>query len=172
MLNKKWLALLVVIFCTLNIVSMAMSLSLESTTLIHNASIPKQYTCNGENISPALQWHGTPAGTQSYVLIVDDPDAPAGTWVHWLLFNIPATLTRLDEATKTPAGAISGKNSWDQQGYGGPCPPSGTHRYFFKLYALDSKLTVNSSVNKQDILNAMQNHILDSSELIGLYKQG
>ncbi len=149
-----------------------MSLSLESPVFIHNASIPKQYTCNGDNISPALKWSGAPAGTQSYVLIVDDPDAPMGTWVHWLLFNIPATLTHLDEATQIPAGAISGKNSWDQQGYGGPCPPSGTHRYFFKLYALDSKLTVNSSVNKQDLLNAMQNHILDSSELIGLYKQG
>ena len=149
-----------------------MSLLLESPSFIHNASIPKQYTCNGENISPALKWSGAPAGTQSYVLIVDDPDAPMGTWVHWLLFNVPATLNHLDEATQTPASAISGKNSWDQQGYGGPCPPSGTHRYFFKLYALDSKLTVNSSVNKQDILNAMQNHILDSSELIGLYKQG
>ena len=149
-----------------------MNLSLESPGFTHNASIPKQYTCNGENISPALSWHGAPAGTQSYVLIVDDPDAPMGTWVHWLLFNIPGTLTHLDEATQTPAGAISGKNSWDQQGYGGPCPPSGTNRYFFKLYALNSKLTVNSSVNKQDILNAMENHILDSSELIGLYKQG
>jgi len=148
-----------------------MSLSLESPEFLHNASIPKKYTCNGENLSPALKWHGAPAGTQSYVLIVDDPDAPMGTWVHWLLFNIPATMTHLDEATQTPAGAISGKNSWDKQGYGGPCPPSGTHRYFFKLYALDSKLTVNSSVNKQDILNAMQNHILESSELIGLYKQ-
>ena len=149
-----------------------MSLSLESPEFTHNASIPKQYTCTGKNISPALSWHGAPAGTQSYVLIVDDPDAPMGTWVHWLLFNIPAILTHLDEATQTPAGAISGKNSWHQQGYGGPCPPSGTHHYIFKLYALDSKLTVNSSVNKQDILNAMQNHILDSSELIGLYKQG
>ena len=149
-----------------------MNLALESPAFIHNALMPKQYTCNGQNISPALKWSGAPTGTQSYVLIVDDPDAPMGTWVHWLLFNIPATLTHLDEATKTPVGAISGKNSWNQEGYGGPCPPSGTHRYFFKLYALDSKLTINSNVNKQDILNAMQNHIMDTSELIGLYKQG
>ena len=148
-----------------------MSLSLTSPGFSNNTLMPKQYTCNGDNYSPALNWTGAPVGTESYALIVDDPDAPNGTWDHWLLFNIPATLDHLDEATQTPAGALSGKNSWDEHGYGGPCPPSGTHRYFFTLYALDSRLTVNSNVNKQDILNAIQNHILDSSQLIGLYKQ-
>ena len=148
-----------------------MSLSLESTAFLSNTSIPPQYTCNGSNYSPALHWHGAPVGTQSYVLIVDDPDAPNGTWVHWVLFNIPAKYNHLDEATETPTGAISGKNSWDLKGYGGPCPPSGTHRYFFKLYALDVLLTVNSSATKSDILNAMEGHILDSSELVGFYKQ-
>ncbi len=148
-----------------------MSLTIESPAFNTNTLMPIQYTCNGENHSPALRWHGAPAGTASYVLIVDDPDAPKGTWVHWLLFNIPATLSQLPEATELPADAISGKNSWDKQGYGGPCPPSGTHRYYFKLYALDTRLTVNSSVNKDDILNAMEGHVLGMSELIGLYKQ-
>ena len=149
-----------------------MSLSLESPAFLSNASIPPQYTCNGENYSPALHWQGAPVGTKSYVLIVDDPDAPNGTWVHWVLFNIPATCNHLDEATETPPGAISGMNSWELKGYGGPCPPSGTHRYFFKLSALDVRLTVNSNATKSDILNAMEHHILDHSELVGLYKQG
>lgn len=148
-----------------------MSLSLESPAFLNQTLMPKQYTCNGSNYSPALSWQGAPAGTKSYVLMVEDPDAPNGIWVHWLLFNIPATLTQLDEATEVPTSAISGKNSWGAQGYRGPCPPNGTHRYYFKLYALDSRLTVNSSVNKDDILNAMEGHILESSELIGLYKQ-
>ena len=146
-----------------------MSLSLESPAFLANKPIPTEYTCKGEDHSPALGWRGAPAGTRSFVLIVDDPDAPHGTWVHWVLFNIPSTLSQLKPATELPAGTISGKNSWGTQGYRGPCPPSGTHRYFFTLYALDSRLTVNSSANKEDILNAMQTHILDSAELVGLY---
>ncbi len=128
-----------------------MNLSIESSAFVTNTLMPKQYTCDGLNDSPALSWQGAPEGTQSYVLIVDDPDAPHGTWVHWVLFNIPATLSRLEKAAELPSRAISGKNSWGEQGYRGPCPPQGTHRYFFTLYALDSRLTVNSSVNKQDI---------------------
>ncbi len=152
--------------------SMAMRFLLESSVFIHNTSIPGLYTCDGADRSPALTWKGAPAGTQSYVLIMDDPDAPNGTWDHWLLFNIPATLNRLDEATDLPAGAISGKNSWGNTGYGGPCPPSGTHRYIFTLYALDTQLTLHSGVNKQHLLGAMEGHVLASSELIGLYKRG
>ena len=168
-MKKHGIMLLFIFLGTLLIRSIAMSLSLESPAFLPNTSIPKEYSCKGLDHSPALNWHGAPAGTQSFVLIVDDPDAPNGTWDHWVLFNIPATLSHLKTATDLPAGAICGINSWGVQGYGGPCPPSGTHRYFFKLYALDSLLTVNSSANKQDVLNAMQDHILDSSELIGLY---
>ena len=148
-----------------------MSLFIESPAFLNNAVIPRQYTCQGINQSPPLHWKGAPEATASYVLIVDDPDAPNGTWDHWVLFNIPKALDHLDEATETPTGALSGLNTWGAHGYGGPCPPSGTHRYFFKLYALDVLLTVNSNSNKQDILNAMQNHILDSSQLIGLYQK-
>ncbi len=148
-----------------------MPLTITSPAFEHQANIPAQYTCNGKNHSPALNWSAGPSGTKSYVLIMDDPDAPHGTWVHWVLFNLPANLTDLQTATELPAGAISGKNSYDQTGYRGPCPPNGTHRYFFKLYALDSHLSINSSVTKEDVVNAMQDHILASSELIGLYQQ-
>ncbi len=169
-MNKKQSALLLAM-CTACIQSMATGLSIQSPAFTNNAWIPKPFTCNGVNHSPALNWTGAPTGTESYVLIVDDPDAPNGTRTHWILFNIPKTLTQLDEATKTPKDAKSGRNSKDEPGYFGPCPHSGTHRYFFTLYALDSRLTVNSSANKQDILNAMQNHILESSQLMGLYNQ-
>lgn len=148
-----------------------MPLSLTSQSFADQNNIPKKYTCNGQNSSPDLEWSGAPSGTKSYVLIMDDPDAPNGTWVHWVLFNIPGNLKQLSEAAELPAGAISGHNSWEQKGYGGPCPPSGTHRYFFKLYALDTILTINSSVRKSDVLNAMQDHILESCELVGLYSQ-
>lgn len=148
-----------------------MSLTLESPAFRNNGPIPAQYTCTGQDVSPLLRWHDAPAGTKSFVLIVDDPDAPNGTWVHWLVFNIPATVSQLDEASELPQGALSGKNSWGKAGYGGPCPPSGTHRYFFKLFALDALLTVNSSVTKDDIINAMEDHILAKTELIGLFEK-
>ena len=148
-----------------------MPLTITSPAFANQTKIPAQYTCNGKNDSPQLNWQGAPAGTKSYVLIMDDPDAPNGTWVHWVLFNLPANLNQLALAAELPDGAISGKNSWDQTGYGGPCPPNGTHRYFFKLYALDTILTINSSVTKADVLNAMQNHILANCELVGLYSQ-
>ena len=148
-----------------------MPLTITSPAFENQTRIPVQYTCNGKNHSPELNWQAAPAGTKSYTLIMDDPDAPNGTWVHWVLFNIPENVNHLALATALPNGAISGKNSWDQTGYGGPCPPQGTHRYFFKLYALDTRLTINSSVTTEDVLNAMQNHILDSSELVGLYSQ-
>ena len=168
-MKLKQTILLIITLLTFSLKGIAMSLALQSSAFLTNTPIPKQYTCHGEDHSPDLSWHGAPTGTQSYVLIVDDPDAPGGTWVHWLLFNIPATVNHLDKATQLPAGAISGKNSWGTAGYRGPCPPSGTHHYRFTLYALDTRLTVNSSVNKQDIINAMQNHILERAELIGLY---
>ncbi|HHF7344985.1 TPA: YbhB/YbcL family Raf kinase inhibitor-like protein [Legionella feeleii] len=148
-----------------------MSLSLMSPAFAANTLIPAQYTCQGADISPALLWQDAPAETKSYVLILDDPDAPGGDWVHWVVFNIPPTVQRLADDAELPTGAVNSKNSWGQTGYRGPCPPSGTHRYFFKLYALDTLLTLNANATKQDLLTAMANHVLEKSELIGLYRK-
>lgn len=147
-----------------------MNLTIESSAFNPNTTIPQQYTCDGANDSPPLTWKGGPEETKSYVLIVDDPDAPNGTWVHWLLFNIPADTHQLTEKNHIPNGAITGKNSWGNSEYGGPCPPSGRHRYFFKLYALDTVLKLDENARKEDLLNAMENHILAKAELIGLYR--
>jgi hypothetical protein len=116
-----------------------------------------------------------PEGTRSFALIADDPDAPVGTWVHWVLYNIPSSARTLIESIPADAkladGSINGKNSWGKPGYGGPCPPSGTHRYFFKLYALDTVLNLGSGATKEQLLNAMQGHILGQAELMGKYKR-
>lgn len=148
----------------------AANLVLQSSAFLSQTSIPKPYTCQGANDSPALRWFGAPKGTQSYVLIMEDLDATYHPWVHWILFNLPKTMDHLDKATDLPIYAIHGKNSWGEHGYRGPCPFQGVvHRYVFTLYALDVRLTVNSSVNKSDILNAMEGHILAQTKLIGLY---
>jgi Raf kinase inhibitor-like YbhB/YbcL family protein len=146
-----------------------MRLTLESSAFQHHAWIPDLYTCKGDNISPPLNWHGAPKDTQSFALIMDDPDAPNETWVHWILFNIPANQTQLEENANLPPGASTGLNTWVEHGYGGPCPPSDTHRYFFKLYALDTKLSFKIPVHKEKLLHAMHGHILDQCELIGIY---
>ncbi|AHE67172.1 YbhB/YbcL family Raf kinase inhibitor-like protein [Legionella oakridgensis] len=146
-----------------------MSLSISSPAFAPNARIPSQYTCDGSDISPPLSWKNPPAGTKSYALIMEDPDAPSGIWDHWILFNIPANQQGLSANTEIPAGAMIGLNSWGNTKYQGPCPPSGTHHYYFKLYALDTVLSLNSSANKQDVINAMQDHILAEDVLIGLY---
>jgi len=151
----------------------AMSMELTSNAFTQGQPIPEQYSCKGENISPALSWGEPPADTQSFALIMDDPDAPAGTWVHWVLFNIPASTRSLPEAfpaDKTlPNGSMSGKSSFGGPGYGGPCPPSGTHRYFFKLYALDEMLAISAGANKGELEKAMVGHILAQAELMGTF---
>ncbi len=147
-----------------------MDLHLTSPAFTHEGLIPKLYSCKGSDYSPALHWDTPPPKTQSLVLIMDDPDAPMGTWDHWVLFNLPATLTHLDQAASTPKGALGGKNSWGHHNYGGPCPPSGTHRYFFKLYALDCQLTLTENATKQDVKTAMQGHILATGELMGKFQ--
>ncbi|MCW8400125.1 YbhB/YbcL family Raf kinase inhibitor-like protein [Legionella sp. PATHC038] len=144
---------------------------LESPAFTHNAFIPQEYTCNGVNHSPPLVWNDAPKNTQSFVLIMDDPDAPMGLWVHWILFNLPAGCHELKTGTGTPSQTISARNSWGKTGYGGPCPPSGTHRYFFKLYALDTFLNLGEHATKKEIETAMQNHIIEQTELIGRYSQ-
>jgi Raf kinase inhibitor-like YbhB/YbcL family protein len=153
----------------------AMSFTLMSTAFGNGQPIPTTYSCKGRDVSPPLTWNEPPAGTQSLALILDDPDAPAGTWVHWVIFNLPATARGLAEATPKDApltaGGINGVNSWGRSGYGGPCPPSGTHRYFFKLYALDTLLALTASADKSQVLTAMEGHILAQSELMGTYSK-
>lgn len=149
--------------------------TLTSSAFAYGASIPARYTCDGEDISPPLQWSAPPAATQSFALIMDDPDAPAGTWVHWVLYNLPAESRSLPESipaeAQLPDGSRHGKNSWRRPGYGGPCPPGGTHRYFFKLYALDTLLTLDGDVTEEHLLQAMEGHILAQAELMGTYKR-
>lgn len=167
---KYFISMIVVMLFNLTTGGYAMALSIKSPSFSQQGLIPQQYTCDGENISPPLEWDNVPDKTQSYALIVDDPDAPAGLWVHWLLFNIPLDLKHLEEGATLPAGAISGQNSWGQIGYRGPCPPSGTHRYRFKLYALDTQINLDASATKVDLDNAMMNHVIEQAELIGLFR--
>jgi Raf kinase inhibitor-like YbhB/YbcL family protein len=154
-----------------------MSLMLESSAFTHQGHIPTRYTCEGDDLSPPLSWSGTPQNTKSFVLIVDDPDAPDPkaprmTWVHWVLYNIPAIAAELPEgATKLPAGTREGLNDWKRPGYGGPCPPIGRHRYFHKLYALDTVLPDLRRATKADVEKAMQGHVLAHAELIGTYQK-
>lgn len=145
-------------------------LKISSTAFAHNGNIPAKYTCDGSNGSPPLKVENVPAGAKSLALIVDDPDAPAGTWVHWVAWNIPPATGEIGE-NALPAGAEQGKNDWGRNSYGGPCPPSGTHRYFFKLYALDAPLRLGSATTKKDLERAMEGHIIARAELIGLYKR-
>ncbi|HET7854339.1 MAG TPA: YbhB/YbcL family Raf kinase inhibitor-like protein [Candidatus Methylomirabilis sp.] len=137
--------------------------------------IPAKYTCDGADTSPPLTWSDPPAGTQSFALIMDDPDAPVGTWVHWIIWNIPATARALEESVpKTaslPNGARQGTNDFKRIGYGGPCPPSGTHRYFFKLYALGTMLSLPPETTKSVLEDTMRRHILAQTELIGKYSR-
>jgi Raf kinase inhibitor-like YbhB/YbcL family protein len=147
-----------------------MSLELTSDAFTNGQSIPAKYSCVGKNISPALAWNEPPAGTQSFALIVDDPDAPMGTWVHWVLFNIPADTRGLQENADTSALSV-GKNSSGNMRYDGPCPPSGTHRYFFKLYALDSTLSLSPGATKEQVLKEMEGHILAQGELMGTFSK-
>lgn len=164
-------------FSSVEIISteVEMTLQLTSSAFEQGKPIPAKYSCRGEDVSPALSWGEPPAGTQSFALIMDDPDAPVGTWVHWVLFNIPPSARGLAEAVPSDAtladGSMNGKNSWGRLGYGGPCPPSGTHRYFFKLYALDEMLGLSSGADKGELLKAMEGHILAQGELMGTFSR-
>jgi len=151
-----------------------MSFQIASTAFANGGMIPKKFTCDGPDVSPALNWTQAPAATQSFALIMDDPDAPVGTWVHWVLYNLPADTRELLEGVEAKEhltnGAIQGRNDFRQIGYGGPCPPAGgAHRYYFKLYALDTKLTLKTGATKRELEHAMKDHILAESELMGRY---
>ena len=152
-------------------------MELSSSAFASHGEIPLRHTCEGEDLAPPLQWHGVPEGTASLVLIVDDPDAPdpaapQRTWVHWVVFNLPPAASGLPEGGRPlPAGAQDGLNDWGRHGYGGPCPPVGRHRYFFKLYALDKLLPALARPSKAAVEQAMRGHVLAQAEWVGTYRK-
>ena len=150
-------------------------INLTSSAFVEGGAIPAQYTCDGANISPPLAWSNLPSNTKAIALVVDDPDAPLKTWVHWVVYDLPPTTTQLPENVKggdtLPGGGKQGTNDFRKVNYGGPCPPSGTHRYYFKLYALDTETSLKVGANQDDLLNAMDGHILARGELMGTYKR-
>ena len=152
-----------------------MEIKLTNSVLKDGEFIPKKYTCDGANVSPPVEWSGTPEAAKSIALICDDPDAPAGIWVHWVIFNIPASANKLNENIPFDKvledGAVQGKNDFRKIGYGGPCPPGGIHRYFFKIYALDKRLELKPGATKGELLNAMEGHILAEGKLMGRYSR-
>lgn len=136
----------------------------------HNSNIPSKYTCDGDDLAPELTISEVPENTKELALIVDDPDAPMGTWVHWVVYNIPANTTKID-ANNLPVGSKQGMTDFRRIGWGGPCPPNGSHRYFFKLYALNKEINLPDGATKFQLEKAIQNNIIEKSELIGLYKR-
>ncbi|MFC1668480.1 YbhB/YbcL family Raf kinase inhibitor-like protein [Chlamydiota bacterium] len=170
-------------FCVVIYVSLLLFLSLPlvafeitSQAFTNGEPIPQEHTCSGENISPELSWKNPPNGTKTYVLICDDPDAPVGNWVHWVVYNIPQEATRLPQ--KTPSsqrlsdGTLQGINDFRKVGYDGPCPPPGSpHRYFFRLYALDTELAIGPGYSKSDLLDVIKDHLLEKAELVGTFSR-
>ena len=153
------------------------TLTLSSSAFTDGGAIPVPYTCEGQDTAPPLSWSGLPAGTKSLALVVDDPDAPdpkapKRTYVHWVLYDIPATAAGLPEGGALPPGTREGRNDWDRTGYGGPCPPIGRHRYFHKLYALDTVLGDLGQPRKADLEKAMHGHVLAQAQIIGTYEKG
>jgi Raf kinase inhibitor-like YbhB/YbcL family protein len=154
-----------------------MALTLSSPSFTHQGEIPSRFTCEGDDVSPALSWSGVPSAAKSLALVVDDPDAPDPkapkmTWVHWVVYDLPPTSTGLPEAARgLPGGARDGKNDWKRTGYGGPCPPIGRHRYFHKLYALDAVLGDLGTPTKAALEQAMKGHVLEEAQLVGTYQK-
>jgi len=168
---KKYSLIIFLLLYVFNYKIFAAKLTLESPAFKLNTIIATQYTCNGDDKSPPLAWSNIPPKTQSLVLLMEDPDAPDGTWTHWVLFNIPPTLTGLDVGAATPEGAANAKNSWGSLIYRGPCPTLGMHRYVFKLYAVDKVLTFGNGATKDAVLDAITGHTLGNAELAGLYQK-
>jgi Raf kinase inhibitor-like YbhB/YbcL family protein len=150
-------------------------IKLTSVAFQEGQPIPRQYTCAGVNISPPLEWSGVPKTARTIAIIVDDPDAPAGTWVHWVLYNVPADnigfVENVPASETLKSGGFQGKNDFEKIGYGGPCPPSGTHRYFFKLYAIDAELPLKAGATKAELEQAMQGHIVTQGKLMGTFSR-
>jgi len=152
-----------------------MEIKIFSSAFEEGGMIPEKYTCDGDDVSPPLSWESLPEGTKTLALICDDPDAPGGTWVHWVLFNLPGDLKGLEEGIpperELPNGGRQGMNDFRKIGYGGPCPPGGTHRYYFKLYALDAQMKLHAEATKAQLLEAMKGHILAQGQLMGKYSR-
>ena len=150
-------------------------IKLTSVAFKEGQSIPAPYTCDGVNISPPLEWSGVPKTAKTVAIVVDDPDAPSGPWVHWVLYNLPANnigvVENVPATENLRAGGFQGKNDFGKIGYGGPCPPSGTHRYFFKIYALDSELPLKAGATKAELMKAMEGHIVLQGQLMGTYRR-
>lgn len=174
MKSVSWIAS-AVLFC-LMFPTGGFAMEIKSSAFQNGKTIPKKYTCEGDDISPPLAWSGVPQGTKSFALISDDPDAPAGTWVHWVLYNLPASATNLPEGVPTTEtlsdGARQGETNFRHLGYGGPCPPPGKpHRYYFKLYALDIALKPPTAPTKTELLKMMEGHSLAEAQLMGTYEK-
>ncbi len=152
-----------------------MDIKITSSAFAESGMIPPKYTCDGQDVSPPLRWGSVPEGTRSIALICDDPDAPMGTFVHWVLYNLPAEARELPEGVPVqetlPNGARQGTSDFGTTGYGGPCPPGGTHRYFFKIYALDAPVELSAGATKAELLGAMEGHILAQGQLMGKYRR-
>jgi Raf kinase inhibitor-like YbhB/YbcL family protein len=147
-------------------------MEIKSRSFNNNGKIPERYTCDGEDINPPLEIRDIPQGTQTLALVVDDPDAPNKVWVHWLIWNIPVTTQSYSiEENNSPQNAIYGTNDFDRFKYGGPCPPSDTHRYFFKVYALNDELKLKEGATKEELMNAIEQYKIDSAQLVGLYSK-
>jgi len=150
-------------------------LLIESPTFKNGERIPSRNTCDGADVSPELQWKDAPKNTKSFALISDDPDAPMGVFTHWVIFNIPPSESGLEEGVETkptlPNRSVQGKTDFGRIGYGGPCPPSGTHRYMFHLYALDTNLNLPTGSTKEQVVREMQSHVLGEAEIVGLYSR-
>jgi Raf kinase inhibitor-like YbhB/YbcL family protein len=152
-----------------------LEIKLTSAAFKEGGPIPRAYTCDGVNVSPPLEWSGVPKTAKTLAIVCDDPDAPGGTWVHWVLYNLPADniglVENLPATEKLAAGGFQGTNDFGKIGYGGPCPPSGTHRYFFKIYALDSELPLKAGATKAELMEAMEGHVVLQGQLMGTYRR-
>ncbi len=150
-------------------------LTLDSPAFAQGEPIPRAYTCDGDDISPPLTWTDPPADTVTFALVMEDPDAPGGTWEHWVIFDVPGDASGLPEAIppepRLPDGSVQGLNSWGRVGYGGPCPPGGRHRYFFRLYALDTRLELGADTTAAQLMEALEGHVLARAELMGVYSR-
>jgi Raf kinase inhibitor-like YbhB/YbcL family protein len=175
-----YLFMIVFFFCCFQIIdnscnSGGKQMEITSSAFDEGEMIPVKYTCDDIDISPPLKWSNVPEGTKTFAIICDDPDAPMGTWVHWVLFNLPADTNELSENIPPdkvlPNGARQGRNDFGKIGYGGPCPPGGTHRYYFKIYALSEELDMEPGITKSELLNAMDGTILSEGQLMGRYKR-
>jgi len=153
----------------------ATGIKLISSAFTEGQPIPRQFTCDGINISPPLEWTGIPKSARTLAIIADDPDAPSGNWVHWVIYNLPADtmgmIENLPPTEDVKGGGLQGKNDFEKTAYGGPCPPSGTHRYFFKIYALDTELQLKAGATKAELEKAMEGHTLAQSQLMGTYRR-